>query len=204
MSELPRQIPYEDILQGKIFLAAIPYTFGRPLRFVEEDKQSPGKYIIKEDNDGFEARIDSKTGKKYSPIVQAVAEFKVRLAVVIQSDEWNQKSKYPFTVVVPIASLYPDDFKEPEVQRLVSKNDLPSMHYIENVTGRDAYITVNDPNRINKNMLFKPAIDIKLDTLTMEKVLKKLAICFEIKKIVQCDDCNRNCDKCEYKLAVNK
>ncbi len=204
MGRLPREVPNEVILRGRIFNAAIPHTFGRPLKFVEQDSNDNNLFHIIEKDDGFEGVIDPKTGKRVSPIVQAVAEFKLRPAVVIQSDEWNQKEKYPYIIVLPIASLYPEDLDDPDIKRMVERNDLPYFHYLASITGRESYITITKPNRLNKNMIYMPKTQIALNRATMEEILKKFATCFEIKKIAQCDTCNKNCEKCEYKLAVNK
>lgn len=204
MSSLPREVIYSEIKRGKIFNAAIPHTFGRPLIFVEQDSSNPDTYKLIEKQDGFEGVIDPVTGKRTAPTVKAVAEFKLRPAVVIQSNNLNFNEAYPFVIVLPIASIYEEDLQDPEIKRMMSKNDIAHFHYTGKVTGRDAFVSITKPSRINKNLLYKPKQEIILEDSMMEGILLKLAKCFEIKKIEQCDNCHQNCAKCEYKVPVNE
>lgn len=174
MGKTPREIPYERIIRGRIYNAAIPHTFGRPLKFVEPHPKIFGVFNVVEKNDGFEGVIDSKTGKRVAPVVQAIAEFKMRPAVVIQADEWNKKEEYPFVIVLPIQGIYPDDLKDPDIKRMIAVNDLPFIHYIGSIPGKESYITITKPNRLNKNMLYLPKNEIDLSSYIMEEILKKL------------------------------
>lgn len=204
MSGLPRMVKYEDIMRGKVFNVAIPHTEGRPFDFIIENETNKGTYNIVTKDDGFEGVIDPVTGRRKAPTVMIATEFKLRPAVVISSNVANQKANYHSVIVLPIASIFEKDKSDSLVQRMMSSNDIGGLHYIGQVTGRDAYITVNDPKRLHKNMLFEPAKEVLLDEELMAVIMEKLAGCLEIKQIPQCKECEKNCDKCQYKVAVNK
>jgi hypothetical protein len=201
---LPRLVSYENILRGKIFNVATPFTEGRPLSFVVQDGSNPGLYKIIKKLDGFEGEIDPITKKKKAPVVQAVMEYKIRLGIVIQNDKLNHDPDYKSVIVIPIASIYEEDKKDPLIIRAMTKNDVDLIHYLQMVTGREAYAQVNNPRIVYKNMLFEPPKQIILHSSMMDEIVKKLASCLQIKKIKECEDCKYNCKKCEYKLAVNK
>ncbi|MDF2545345.1 MAG: hypothetical protein K0R93_243 [Anaerosolibacter sp.] len=204
MGDLPRLVSHKDIIRGKIFNVAVPHTSGRPLNFVIEDPGQKGTYKIITKDDGFEGEKDPKTGKKIAPVVKVVTEFKLRPAIVISDDYWNNNEDYYSVVVVPIASIYEEDKKNPLIKRMMTSNDLDGLHYIGTKTGRDAYVTVNDPVRLNKNMLFEPKKQIVLDDPLMTVLMEKFAKCFAVKKIARCRECEHNCESCEFRLAVNK
>jgi mRNA-degrading endonuclease toxin of MazEF toxin-antitoxin module len=197
---LPRLVNDSNILRGKIFHVALSFTKGRPLNFVVEEESNPGLFKTVKLDDGFEGKINPETGELESEVVKIVTEFKLRPAVIIQKDEFNKNPNYPFIVVLPIAT-FTEKHKEKSIyRRVISHNDVDSFYYL----GRDTYITVNDPHRIYKNMLFEMENVSKLSDEVMEKIMKRFAKCFEIRKIVECQECAQNCEKCEYKLAVNK
>lgn len=202
MTNLPRLVKHEDILRGKLFYVAMPNTLGRPLQFVIEDKSKSGSFKIVKKNDGLEGKIDSKTGEKKSEILKVVTEVKMRPCIVIQKDEFNKNKKYPLVAILPIATLSEASKEKPATKRMIKYNDLDSSYYL----GDDCYITINDPQRIYKNMLFEVEKDLKFDTskINMEEIMKRFAKCFDIKRISACDDCEHNCEKCVYKKTVNE
>lgn len=204
MGELPRLVPYDDIKRGKLFNVAVPFTNGRPLSFVMEDPINKNVFRIVKKDDGFEPVTDPRTGKKKAPVLKIVTEYKLRPAIVIQDDEWNHKSEYHSVIVLPISSIYEEDKKDPITQRMIEKNDLDGVHFLGNTTGREAYVTINDPKRLHKNLLFKTRNEIIFPDKVMEDIMIKFAKCFSIKKIVQCKECEKNCETCALKLAVNK
>jgi hypothetical protein len=204
MADLPRLVSYESIKRGKIFNVATPFTSGRPLDFVVEEKNTPGLYRIVPESDGFEGIYDPVLKRKVAQTVKVITEFKLRLAVVVQNDIYNHDPNYHSVIVIPIASIYPEDEEEPLMQRMMTANDFDLMHYLGEVTGRKAYAQINNPRIIHKNMLFEPPKAVIIQEKTMDLISKKLAVCLQIKRIQECDECSHNCEKCEYKLAVNK
>ncbi len=200
--KLPRLIEHKDICRGKIFSVALPFTNGRPLNFIAKDDSSEELYRIVKKSDGFEGSIDEKTGERKSEELQIVTGIKLRPCVVIQKDEYNHNPKYPLVVILPIATLT-DRHKEKLIyQRMIEKNDVDSFYYL----GNDCYITINDPQRVYKNTLFYIDYNLKYSEtdVNMEEIMKRFAKCFEIKKIVECDNCQYNCENCKYKKAVNE
>ena len=204
MDILPRRVSHEKILRGKIFNVAVPHISKRPLDFVVEDSANPGLYKIISKIDGFEGEIDPKTGKKYAPTLRVVTEFKLRPAIIIQNNELNFKISYYYTVALPIGSIYENDKTEPTMQRAMTTNDVNELHYIGTIPGKESYVTIDNPKVVHKNMLFEPAHELIVPDQMMVEIMKKFALCFEIKRIKECDERKNNCDKCEYKLAVNK
>jgi len=195
MNILPRLVNNDDILRGKVFNVALPFTKGRPLDFVCEDKNNLGLYKIIKNNDGFEGKLDEKTGKKQSEIVKVVVEFKLRPALIIQKDEYNLNSNFPFAVVLPIATLSDNQKNKSIFKRMIKSNDVESFYYL----GNDSYTTINDPQRVYKNMLFYNDSNTFYNKDIMNEIMKRFAKCFEINKIVECDSCEYNCDNCELK-----
>lgn len=204
MGTLPRLVPYNKILRGKIFNVAVPYTSERPLDFVIEDETQKGLYKIITKDDGFEGVVDPATGKRYAPTVKVVTEFKLRPAVVIQKNEFNNNPNYHMTIVLPITKIYEKDKTNSLIQRAITDNDVEYFHYLGGLLVYESLVLIADPKRIHKNMLFEPPKEIILDDHTMEEILVKFAKCFQIKRIKECDECERNCKSCRYKLAVNK
>lgn len=199
---LPRLIKDSDIFRGKIFSVALPFTSGRPLQFVVEDDNHDGLYRIVKKDDGFEGKIDNVTKVRKSEQLRIVTGIKLRPCIVIQKDEFNHNPKYPLVAILPIATLTKEQKEKPIYKRLIEKNDLDNFYYL----GNDCYITINDPQRVYKNVLFQ--IDYKLKynetDINMEDIMKRFAKCFEIKKISECDNCQYNCENCEYKKVVNE
>jgi len=204
MSVLPRLVSYDKILRGKIFNVAVPHISKRPLDFVIKSPRHEKLYEVITKLDGFEGERDPKTGKKYSPTLKVVTEFKLRPAIIIQNDEFNQREQYLYTVVLPVSKIQDSDRTDPVMQRVMKENDLKEMHFIGRLPGIDSYITIDNPKVIHKNLLFESPVDISVPEEMMIEIMKKYAQCFEIKRIKECDDCSKNCEKCEYKLAVNK
>jgi hypothetical protein len=202
MSSLPREISDKDILKGKLYYVALPFTAGRPLSFVEEVEGQEGFFKVITKDDGLEGQIDPNTGKKKAAEHKVVTGIKMRPCVVIQPNEYNQNERYPFVIVLPVETMKKSHKSKGIYKRMIKTNDLPMLYYL----GGDNYITINDPYKVYKNVLF--GIDVKLNysvtDIDIEEIMKRFAQCFEIKKIKECDECEKNCDKCEYKLAVNK
>ena len=46
MPNLPRLVPYEKIIRGKLFSVAVPFTSERPLDFIVADDSNKGTYKI--------------------------------------------------------------------------------------------------------------------------------------------------------------
>lgn len=204
MANLPRLVPYDQILRGKIFNVAVPFTSERPLDFVIEDEKLKGLYRIITKDDGFEGVVNPKTGRRQAPVVKIVTEFKLRPAIVIQKNEFNNNLNYHMTIVLPITKIREEDKNNEYVQEAIKNNDVEYYHYLSDLLVYESLILINDPKRIHKNMLFATAKDIVLDNHVMEEILVKFAKCFEIKKIRECDECEQNCKRCRYKFAVYK
>lgn len=202
MSKLPRQIDNKEILRGKLFYAALPHTMGRPLDFVEANNGTPELYKIITRDDGLEGKKDPLTNIRKAEELRVVTYVKMRPCVIIQPNEYNQNENYPFVVALPVATLTLRHKKKEIYKRMIKSNDLPMFYYL----GGDNYITINDPYKVYKNMLFK--IDTKLNysekQIDFDEIMKRFAECFEINKIRECEECEKNCTKCEFKLAVNK
>lgn len=201
---LPRLVPHNQILRGKIFNVALPFTSGRPLDFVVEDENNKGLFRIVQMDDGFLPVYNEKLKRKTAPVVKAVCEFKMRPAIVIQNNEFNAQQDYYQTIVLPITSIKDEVRKDPVIQQLVTTNDVEYLHYLGDLLHKESYVVISDLKRIHKNLLFKTKTEMYIKDADMEAILVKLAQCFKIKKIRECDECERNCEKCEYKLAVNK
>lgn len=197
---LPRLVDTKEILRGKVFDVALPFTKGRPLDFVKQSESDPNLFSIVSKDDGFEGIIDPVTKKKKSEIVKIVTEFKLRPSLIIQLDEYNQNDKYPFTVILPLANVSEEQKKRKTFQDMMTYNNLNQFYYL----GHNSYVTVNDPQRIYKNLLFKRDHEITIDPTIVDEIMKRFAECFEIKEIRQCDTCEHNCKNCEFKKAVNK
>ena len=181
MSELPRLVDSKDICRGKIFYVALPYTQGRPLRFIEKDEQHPELYRIVEKEDGFEGRAEPATGKRRSESLEIVTGIKLRPCIVIQKDQYNHNEKYPFVVILPIATLTKEHKQKLIFKRLIEYNDLDQFYYL----GNDCYITVNDPKRVYKNTLFYVEGRLKIDTcdIDMDDLMMRFANCFDVKRL---------------------
>lgn len=198
---LPRLVEHEDICRGKIFSVALPFTNGRPLSFVVEDNNNSNLFKIVKKVDGFEGKIDKKTGERKAEELKIVTGIKLRPCIVIQKDEYNHNHKYPLVAILPIATLTSEHKKKSIYQRLIKDNDLDSLYYL----GNDCYITINDPQRVYKNLLFDiENINFDESNIDMEEIMKRFAKCFEIKRISECDQCEHNCENCEYKKVVNE
>lgn len=204
MGGLPREVPYGQILRGKIFNVAVPFTNERPLDFVIEDDKFKGFYKIITKDDGFEGVINQETGRRQAPVVKIATEFKLRPAIVIQKNEFNNNPNYHMTIVLPITKIRKEDKNNEYVQGAIENNDVEYYHYLGKLLLHESLILINDPKRIHKNMLFATPKEIILSNDIMEEILVKFAKCFEIKKIKECDECEQNCKRCRYKLAVNK
>ena len=100
---------------------------------------------------------------------------------MIQKDQYNHNEKYPFVVILPIATLSEDHKKKPIFKRLIERNDLDQFYYL----GNDCYITVNDPKRVYKNTLFYVEGHLKIDEkeIDMDELMMRFAECFDVKKI---------------------
>ena len=201
---LPRLVTYDKIKRGKLYNVAVPHMSERPLSFVIEDDKNPGTFNLVTKPDGFEGKRDPKTGKKFAPTLKVVTEFKLRPSLVIQNDKLNTDPNYHSIVVLPVATIYESDKENPLISRAIEKNDIDLIHYIGAITGREAYIQVNNPKLIHKNLLFEPDYELLLPDIIITDTMKKFAKCFEIKQIKECEECQRNCNNCEYKIAVNK
>ena len=181
MSERPRLVNSKDISRGKIFYVALPYTQGRPFRFIEKDEQHSKMYRIIEKEDGFQGKSEPQTGRRRSESLEIVTGIKLRPCIVIQKDQYNHNEKYPFVVILPIATLSEDHKKKPIFKRLIERNDLDQFYYL----GNDCYITVNDPKRVYKNTLFYVEGHLKIDEkeIDMDELMMRFAECFDVKKI---------------------
>ncbi len=179
--DLPRLVQSEDIHRGKIFYVALPYTQGRPFRFVEKDEQHEDLYRIIERPDGFEGKSEPQTGKRRSESLEVVTGIKLRPCIIIQKDQYNHNDKYPFVVVLPIATLTKEHKQRPIFKRLIEHNDLDQFYYL----GNDCYITVNDPKRVYKNTLFyvEGRLKIEESDIDMDELMMRFAECLAVKKI---------------------
>lgn len=199
MSELPRLVKSEDILRGKVFNVALPFTNGRPLNFVFEDNDQKGMIKIVQLDDGLEGRID-KEGHRKAEVLRIVTEIKMRPALVIDRDEFNKNPNYPLVAILPIATLNESQKRKNIFQRMVRYNDIERFYYL----GNDSYITINDPQRVYKNMLFENESNIVFEEPVMVEIFKRFAQCFAVERIIECDKCEHNCENCDYKkMAVN-
>ena len=198
---LPREVKNEDILKGEVFYVALPYLEGRPLKFVEPDGNSSVLYKIVQKDDGFEAKVD-KNGKQCSSELKIVCGIKMRPCLIIQNDVMNGNENYPMVVVLPIQTFSEKQKERPTGKRVIEKNDLPEYYYLDN----GSYITIDNPRRVYKNTLFTIPNRVKFDKglINMEEIMVRFAECFEIDKIRQCEECSKNCNKCEFKIAVNE
>lgn len=212
MSEITK-IPYDKIKWSHVYLAAIPYTKPRPLKFFEtcgtctaekhcsEKTVDCGKLVLKDY--GFEPVKNPETGKWEATEVLVAIPHKVRPAVVIQIDEINADKTYHQVYVAPIQSLF--TIKNPEhMERVKKENDVPFFHYITGATDHDSVIVVSDIKRIHKSLLLKETKGI-ISTNDMEIVGEKISALLDIKKIAACEECDKNCENCLLKKqAVNK
>lgn len=198
---LPREVKHTDIVKGEIFYVALPHLEGRPFRFVEADKDNPDLFRIIEKEDGFEPAYD-ESGKKFSPELLVVSGIKLRPCLVISSDEMNQNEQYPLAIVLPIQTISSKQKDRPLFKRMVEKNDLPEYYYLD----KGSYITINNPRRVYKNTLFTVPNKVNFDKslIDLDKIFIRFAECFEIDKIRQCEECDKNCKNCELKVAVNE
>jgi len=179
--DLPRLVRSRDIDRGKIFYVALPYTQGRPFKFVEKDRYYPDLYRVIEKKDGFEGKAEPLTGRRRAESLDVVTGIKLRPCIVIQKDQYNHNEKYPFVVVLPIATLSKYHKQKPIFKHLIEYNDLDQFYYL----GNDCYITVNDPKRVYKNTLFyiDGQLKIAADEIDMDELMIRFAECFEVKKI---------------------
>ena len=179
--DLPRLVESKDIDRGKIFYVALPYTQGRPFKFVEKDRYYPDLYRVVEKDDGFEGKAEPRTGRRKSESLEVLTGIKLRPCVVIQKDQYNHNEKYPFVVILPIATLTKEHKQKPIFKHLIQHNDLDQFYYL----GNDCYITINDPKRVYKNTLFYVEGGLKIpDTeIDMDELMMRFAECFEVKKI---------------------
>lgn len=191
---LPRQVENSKILRGRVLNVAVINPNGRPLEFLEEEGSNIYKSIVK--LDGLEGKIDKVSGKKKAETLKIISEVKLRPALIIQPNEYNQKTSYPFVTILPLANIPKNKKGTNMMKRLVEKNDLDVMHYL----GHNSYVTVNDPRRVYKNMLFefKDGIERKIDELSFNIIMRKFANCFEIDEIDKCEECVYNYDNYIY------
>jgi len=179
--ELPRLVQSKDIERGKIFYVALPFTQGRPFKFVEKDQRIPDLYRMVEKKDGFEGVSEPRTGRRRSENLEIVTGIKLRPCIVIQKDQYNHNEKYPFVVILPIATLSKEHKQKPIFKHLIEYNDLDQFYYL----GNDCYITVNDPKRVYKNTLFYVGGNFKINEseIDMDELMLRFAECFEVKRI---------------------
>jgi len=199
-TQLPRLVDDSKIIRGRIFNVAIINTNSRPLGFLEKVENETFKIIKKPD--GLEGKIDSKTGKKKAEVLQMVTNVKLRPAIVIQIDKDNNKVSYPFVVILPLANIPKSKKDTYTMKRIIEKNDLDSLHYL----GHNSYVTVNDPSRVYKNMLFEfdDGVERKINDDVLEIIMKKFANCFGIKKIEKCDECIYNYNNFESEVTLEQ
>lgn len=127
---------------------------------------------------------------------------KAKFAVVLQTDNYNQDPDWHYTFIAPIDSIGEREKGKSIIQRLMSKNDLDRMHYI-NCTGQDALVEITKIRRTHKNLIFRPTKwEIPPDDL--EHIMVKLSSVLKIEKIPACSECEMNCEKCELKLASSQ
>lgn len=199
MNDLPRLVKPEDILRGKVFNVALPFTNGRPLNFVFKDESQKDVFKIVRLDDGLEGKIGND-GNRKAEILKIVTEIKMRPALIIDKDEFNHNPNYPFVVILPIATLSKSQKEKSIFKRMIRHNDIERFYYL----GNGSYITVNDPQRVYKNMIFENESDIVFGESTMIEIFKRFAQCFAIDRIIECDRCEHNCENCNYKkIAVN-
>ena len=179
--QLPRLVSSKDINRGKVFYVALPYTQGRPFKFLEKDRHYPDIYRVIEKDDGFEGKADGESGRRRSEALNVVTGIKLRPCVVIQKDQYNHNEKYPFVVILPIATLTPEHKEKPLFKRLIQYNDVDQFYYL----GNDCYITVNDPKRVYKNTLFyvEGGLKIEESKIDMDELMIRFAECFAVKKL---------------------
>lgn len=204
MSQLPRQVSYDEIIRGKIFNVPTPYTSQRPLDFVVEEPGSEGLFRIVQKDDGFEGEIDPVTKKRVAKTLKIVTEFKMRPAVVIQSTDINTSPFYDYVIVLPLTSIHPGDLTDPVIQEIMTYNNNDRMHYLGELLGRHALVNIVDPKRLHKNMLYATKAGVILGDDVMETIMVKFAECLSIRRIVECETCEKNCENCSYKNAVNQ
>ncbi len=197
MPALPRQVKTEDILRGKVFDVAVPFTKGRPFDFVQEIEDTNGHYRIVRMDDGLEGTIVG--GKRKAEVLKVVTEIKLRPALIILGDKDNQVEKYPYTLILPLGTVSPSQKERPLFKKMMATNDVEQFHYL----GNDTYITVNDPLRVFKNSLFERDVSIEIPAETVTAILMKLAQCIELERIPRCSECENNCKTCEFKLAAS-
>lgn len=199
MNGLPRLVKPEEILRGKVFNVALPFTNGRPLNFVFEDNDHKDRFKIVQLDDGLEGKVNEK-GHRRAEVLRIVTEIKMRPALVIDRNEFNQNPTYPLVAILPIATLSELQKRKNIFQRMVKYNNIERFYYL----GNDSYITINDPQRVYKNMLFNNDSNIIFEKPIMIEIFKRFAQCFAIDRIVECDRCEHNCENCDYKkMAVN-
>lgn len=198
---LPKEVNSKDISKGEIFYVALPYLESRPLKFIEPDDENEGLYKIVQKDDGFEPITDEK-GKRKSPELQIACGVKLRPCLVIQNDDMNKNEKYPLVVVLPIQTFSNNQMNKELYKRVIDKNDIPEYYYLD----KGSYITIDNPRRVYKNTLFTVpnAVNFDKSLINLEEIMTRLAECFEINKIRQCEECSKNCSKCAFKLAVNE
>jgi hypothetical protein len=200
MIQIPKGINSRDLRRGEVYQAGLPHILGRPLRFVEESENDLYR-VIKKDF-GLEGKVNPQTGATQAVEYSVVTPLKMRPCLVIQNDALNCDEKYDFVIVLPIATVPEERKTLPIMKRMIEKNDVSRFHYIEN----SVYITVDDPHRIYKNLLFEVnESSLKFDKrlIDMDEIMKKYARCFKITKIRECEECERNCKNCEFRIAAS-
>ena len=178
--DLPRLVSHQDILRGRIFYVALPHTEGRPFKFLQKENEDSNSYRVIEKSDGFEGTVLA-SGQRRADQQEVVVGIKLRPCLIIQKDQYNQNERYPFVVVLPIATLTKKHKSRPIFQRLIEKNDLDQFYYL----GNDCYITINDPHRVYKNTLFYVEGSLKIDeeNFDMDELMKRFAECFDVKEL---------------------
>ncbi|MDF9574919.1 type II toxin-antitoxin system PemK/MazF family toxin [Bacillus cereus] len=169
------RVSSEQIKQGNIYEAAIPFSDGRPLTFFEADPKL-GENIgraVKKDH-GFEPEYDKETRTNKARIVSVIVKHKTRLCVVLQNDLFNENENYDHVYVAPIATIHPREEKTELIERLKEKNDIPQLHYIDSHTGRPAYVNIGDIKRIHKSLILKTTSHSPLSSKAMRDISQKI------------------------------
>ena len=203
-----QRISYDKIKRRSFFLAGIPFSDGEPLDFFvpclnskcTETKDYCGMAV--NTLSGFGPEIDPKTGRQISPEVNVIVKHKARLVIVMQLDHLNQQSNYHHVIVVPVYSL--DKLGTELKKQVLEKNDIPLLHYINNITGKPAYIDLADIKRIHKSLLLESKSYAPVSNEEMNKICQKLSVLLDIKKIAECETCDKRCDNCEYRKASSE
>lgn len=183
-----KQIPDKEILRGKFYWSAIPYSEKRPLYvFCKNKKNNYGKreMYVNPFNNGI-----YKNGEVHSDVIDVIIRHKRRLSLVVQADTLNEDVTYPFVYVVPITTFDGDLAKIHYVRD--NNNDIIQYHYIGEITGKESVANISDIKRIHKSLLLEKTNIEQIDSDTIENIGKKIAQFMEIDKIEKCKECMYN------------